>query len=38
MGQKMDLTPYGIKAIIARMTWTVLFHDVFDKEFSDLEE
>ena len=34
----MDLTPYGIKAIIARMTWTVLFHDVFDKEFSDLEE
>ena len=34
----MDLTPYGIKDIIARMNWTVLFHDAFDTEFSDLKE
>ncbi len=38
MGQDMDLTPYGIQTIIPRMTWTVLFHDAFDTEFSDLKE
>ena len=38
MGQNMDLTPYGIQAIISRMTWTVLFHDAFDEEFSSLKE
>jgi len=34
----MDLTTYGIQAIIAHMTWTVLFHDAFDTEFSELTE
>lgn len=34
----MDLTPYGIKSIINSMTWTVLFHDAFDAEFSELKE
>lgn len=34
----MALTPYGIESIICSMTWTVLFHDAFDAEFSDLKE
>lgn len=34
----MDLTAYGIESIIIDMTWTVLFHDAFDAEFSDLKE
>lgn len=34
----MSLTTYDVENIIARMTWTVTFHEDFDREFESLPE
>lgn len=35
---EMSLTTYDVENIIARMTWTVTFHEDFDREFENLPE
>lgn len=34
----MSLTTYDVENIIDRMTWTVTFHEDFDREFESLPE